>query len=446
MNKEPKKSTIQEIVIGDKKIVIDTTKDYFADLITDKDYVDSEIAKDIEERILKGELVFSFPKEPIDKIYDFIKLINDFICTLLPHNHLEEDYKYGITILSDIEQAQRQIETRFDKHWNWNKLAFENLWNKEQIDLMKKIIEGLKEIKEDTILGIDIDTIIKSDYAFEDFTKESIQNMHKNGDDWGIVTDTETKEKNYPDDSHNYFVTTQSILSTLLNRCSFLNIILYNPIISTLELYDNVYNINTTLLELSNLTAEKTELLENIADNETARIFGMRLSMIMDCLDMKNAELANRLGVSRQVVTEWKKGTKKPTLEKIVKIATILNTTTDYLLRENADRADFEKTHMEQNYGLSENSVEKLKKIKNNKIIAGITNLLISKYRECEKGDDVDILSKLAGYLLFDLLDEEDMCVLFIKPEAIEETEAFEELTEVINRVREKITTMNQEN
>lgn len=199
-------------------------------------------------------------------------------------------------------------------------------------------------------------------------------------------------------------------------------------------------------MELSNLTAEKTELLENIADNETARIFGMRLSMIMDCLDMKNAELANRLGVSRQVVTEWKKGTKKPTLEKIVKIATILNTTTDYLLRENADRADFEKSHMEQNYGLSENSVEKLKRMKNNKMISGITNLLISKYRECEKGDDVDILSKLTGYLLFDLLNEEDMCILFTKPEPIEETEAFEELTAVINTVKEKIKTLYQEN
>lgn len=186
-------------------------------------------------------------KEQRNKLYSFITLINDFICTLLPHDHLEEDYEYGITILSDIEQAQRQIETRFDKHWDWDKLAFENLWNKEQIDLMKKIIEGLKGIKEDTILGIDIDTIIKSDYAFEDFTKESIQNMHKNGDDWGIITDTETgeiKERTFPDDSHNYFVTTQSILSTLLNRCSFLNTILYNPIISTLELYDNVYNIN----------------------------------------------------------------------------------------------------------------------------------------------------------------------------------------------------------
>ena len=96
---------------------------------------------------------------------------------------------------------------------------------------------------------------------------------------------------------------------------------------------------------------------------------------------------------------------------------------------------------------MSENSVEKLKSIKHSKVIADTINLLISKYREYENGECVDILSKLTGYLLFDLLDEEDIDILFNRAEPIEDkTKAFEELTTVINTVKEKITAVYQEN
>ena len=59
-------------------------------------------------------------------------------------------------------------------------------------------------------------------------------------------------------------------------------------------------------------------------------------------LKITQAELANHLGVSRAAVNDWCKGKKKPSLEKIITIATFLNTSTDYLLRPEVEMISFE--------------------------------------------------------------------------------------------------------
>lgn len=483
MSKEPKKSTIQEIVIGDKKIEIDTTKDYFADLITDKECSDSGITENISDRILEEGPVLSYPEKPIDKIYDFIKLINKFLCALLSHEHLDEDSYYDINILTDIEQSQRQLEEVLNKYWMKNNKEYKGFFNSQLITFAEDIINGLNKITEDTIFDMSIQDIIAEDIYFEEHTKKSVEIMYKNGDEWGAFADTieeDSKKNRFPDDRHNYFTTTQSVLSSLSARCSYLYTLVENPL-AIYESYFEITRINkdkkeekyNIILNLSDILVEKIEILNKIADNEITRVFGERLSSILHNIGMSNAELGSRLGVSRQAVNEWCKGTKKPTLEKIVKIASILNTTTDYLLRANADRADFEKSHMEQNYGLSENSVDMLKKIKNDNFVKDTLNILISKYKAFENGENCDILSALANYIDYRyspyIVSEEDMYYLFEHIDTVDNMDemksvlkefkksveysqtdsdivALQELTTIINRAKEKIRATYKEN
>lgn len=48
--------------------------------------------------------------------------------------------------------------------------------------------------------------------------------------------------------------------------------------------------------------------------------------------NMSQAELADRLGISRSAVSSYENGTRSPNHETLVKLATIFNVSTDYLL------------------------------------------------------------------------------------------------------------------
>lgn len=91
-------------------------------------------------------------------------------------------------------------------------------------------------------------------------------------------------------------------------------------------------------------------------------------------LKITQAELANHLGVSRAAVNDWCKGKKKPSLEKIITIATFLNTSTDYLLRPEVEMISFEEDFMLKHYGLTSKSIGLLKEIKNQKHIIDTLN------------------------------------------------------------------------
>ena len=53
-------------------------------------------------------------------------------------------------------------------------------------------------------------------------------------------------------------------------------------------------------------------------------------------------ELAQQMGVSRQSVSKWESGQSIPDLDKILKLSTLFNVSTDYLLKEEVEALDME--------------------------------------------------------------------------------------------------------
>lgn len=56
------------------------------------------------------------------------------------------------------------------------------------------------------------------------------------------------------------------------------------------------------------------------------------IKKLRTALNMSQVELAHRLGVSKQSVSNWENDNIQPSVDMLVKIARCLNTSTDYLL------------------------------------------------------------------------------------------------------------------
>lgn len=71
--------------------------------------------------------------------------------------------------------------------------------------------------------------------------------------------------------------------------------------------------------------------------------FSERLKDLRKQAGLTQVNVAERLGVSQPAYASWERGIKKPTQDKLVKIAQILNVSVDYLVgnsEENSDELD----------------------------------------------------------------------------------------------------------
>ena len=66
-------------------------------------------------------------------------------------------------------------------------------------------------------------------------------------------------------------------------------------------------------------------------------LFVSNLNRLMDAIGAKNADLARNVGVSRSVVTHWRKGSALPEIEKLSRIADFLKVPTSELFRDTTD-------------------------------------------------------------------------------------------------------------
>jgi transcriptional regulator with XRE-family HTH domain len=63
-------------------------------------------------------------------------------------------------------------------------------------------------------------------------------------------------------------------------------------------------------------------------------IFADKLIVLRKKMGLSQEELADRLDVSRQAVSKWESGQTTPDLEKIIKLSSLFNVSTDYLLKD----------------------------------------------------------------------------------------------------------------
>ena len=61
-------------------------------------------------------------------------------------------------------------------------------------------------------------------------------------------------------------------------------------------------------------------------------MLGERICILRANLGWTQVELANRLGVAKQTVSNWENGNIQPSIEMLIRLANLFNVTTDYLL------------------------------------------------------------------------------------------------------------------
>ena len=94
--------------------------------------------------------------------------------------------------------------------------------------------------------------------------------------------------------------------------------------------------------------------------------FAERLKTLRKQVKLTQAQIAEKLDISRQAYASWERGVKKPTQENLVKIAQILNVSVDYLVGNSdytVDKLDnIELLFRMNSKGLSDEEKETFKK------------------------------------------------------------------------------------
>ncbi|MEE1220074.1 MAG: helix-turn-helix transcriptional regulator [Ruminococcus sp.] len=96
---------------------------------------------------------------------------------------------------------------------------------------------------------------------------------------------------------------------------------------------------------------------------------GERIRELREEAEETQADLANLLGVKRQIVSYFENGARIPNTEQVVVIASHYNTTTDYLLCLTDEATTNKDIQFINNYtGLDENSIETLHRLKSESV------------------------------------------------------------------------------
>lgn len=100
-----------------------------------------------------------------------------------------------------------------------------------------------------------------------------------------------------------------------------------------------------------------------MSELEFNEIFSKRLKYYLNKYDMTQSELAKRLNVSTQSVTNWCKGDKSPRMDKVDAMCKIFNCRRTDLMEDKTD-ADNQPTTIAAHFDGDEYTEEELEKIK----------------------------------------------------------------------------------
>ena len=111
---------------------------------------------------------------------------------------------------------------------------------------------------------------------------------------------------------------------------------------------------------------------------KTASVFAQRLFDLRESKNIKRQEMAESLGISRASLEYYEKGKRKPDIEMVIKIASYLSVSTDYLLGITDAKTNNKDIQFICDYtGLTANSVNVLSSIKDNPKQVKVLNFLL---------------------------------------------------------------------
>lgn len=79
-------------------------------------------------------------------------------------------------------------------------------------------------------------------------------------------------------------------------------------------------------------------------------IFADKLIYLRKKFNITQEELASQIDVSRQSISKWESAMSMPDINKIIKVSQVFGVSTDFLLNDNLDMDDLEKSNLEETY------------------------------------------------------------------------------------------------
>lgn len=157
--------------------------------------------------------------------------------------------------------------------------------------------------------------------------------------------------------------------------------------------YAQILSDNKLLTEAMHLLIEKTDILNSILNDIVKFIFANRISYLAKKKGLTQSELAKKLVIRQQTVSDWYRGISLPSVEKIIQIASILETSIDYLVRFEISEIDLSNDIIYKETGLTSESVNILKNNNNTEFINTL-NTLITNHGFASDTDLIGALSK----------------------------------------------------
>jgi len=105
--------------------------------------------------------------------------------------------------------------------------------------------------------------------------------------------------------------------------------------ISPSRIATGLLNLERMLKNLKKNNVDSTEFDSlKLSDEEHRKQFGARIKSTRKSLGLTQADLAKKIGVTKQAITTYETGILEPSFRNLIKLSRALNVTTDWLLGE----------------------------------------------------------------------------------------------------------------
>ncbi len=105
--------------------------------------------------------------------------------------------------------------------------------------------------------------------------------------------------------------------------------------ISPSRIATGLLKLERMLKNLKNNNVDSTEFDSlKLSDEERRKQFGARIKSMRKSLGLTQADLAKKIGVTKQAITTYETGIREPSFRNLIKLSRALNVTTDWLLGE----------------------------------------------------------------------------------------------------------------